>query len=83
MHIGFVGLFLQVQIGSLPFDQLGKFTSCPSNSGPSTHTNRVFPPTETRQAPHIPVASTMMGFRLTTVLMFLFRVTLQTHAHHG
>ena len=42
-------------------------TWCASNSGPSTQTNRVFPPTVTRQAPHMPVPSTMMVFRLASV----------------
>jgi len=71
-------LLLLIQVSLWRFTSSAKFTSWPSNSGPSTHTNRVLPPTLTRQAPHIPVASTMMGFRLTTVLMFRLRVTLQT-----
>ena len=38
----------------------------------------VLPPTVTRQAPHIPVPSTMMGLRLTSVLIPWGRVTLDT-----
>jgi hypothetical protein len=38
----------------------------------------VTPPTVTRHAPHIPVASTMMGFRLTTVLISWGLVTSAT-----
>src|SRR3972149_610951 len=52
-----------------------KSTWWPSNSGPSTQTNFVVPPTVTRHAPHIPVASTMIGLRLTTVLIPWGRVT--------
>ncbi len=39
----------------------------PSNSGPSTQTKWVWPPTSTRQAPHMPVPSTMIELRLTMV----------------
>ena len=46
-----------------------KSTKCPSNSGPSTQANFVSSPTCTRQPPHIPVPSTMIGFRLTIVLI--------------
>ena len=52
-----------------------KSTRCPSNSGPSTQANFTTPPTVTRQAPHIPVASTMIGFRLTMVRIPWGRVT--------
>ena len=55
-----------------------KSTWWPSNSGPSTQTNFVVPPTVTRQAPHIPVASTMIGLRLTMVLIPWGRVTSAT-----
>src|SRR5574344_146454 len=51
-----------------------KSTSCASNSGPSTHTNFVLPPTVTRHAPHIPVPSTMMVFRLASVGIWYFLV---------
>src|SRR4030042_858494 len=44
-----------------------KSTLWPSNSGPSTQRNLGAPPTVTRQAPHIPIPSTMMGNRLTRV----------------
>src|SRR3990172_6308562 len=44
-------------------------TRCPSNSGPSIQANRVSLPTVTRQRPHMPVPSIIMGFRLTSVLM--------------
>ena len=54
-----------------------KSTSCPSNSGPSTQTNFVFPPTETRQAPHIPVPSTMMVLSETSVGISYFFVNKQ------
>ena len=47
-------------------------TSWPSNSGPSTHTNFVLPPTLTRQAPHIPVPSTMMVLSDTSVEILYF-----------
>ena len=42
-------------------------TWCPSNSGPSTHTKRVFPPTLTRHPPHIPVPSIITVFSDTVV----------------
>ena len=45
-----------------------KSTSWPSKSGPSVQANIIDPPTLTRQPPHIPVPSTMIGFRLTMVL---------------
>ena len=34
------------------------------NIGPSTHAKRTFPSTVTRQQPHIPVPSNIMGLRL-------------------
>ncbi len=43
-----------------------KSTCQASNSGPSTHVKRVWPPTVTRQAPHMPVPSTIRAFKLTT-----------------
>ena len=49
----------------------------PSNSGPSTQTNFVFPPTVMRQAPHMPVPSTMMVFSDTSVGMLYFWVSRQ------
>ena len=54
-----------------------KFTRCPSKSAPSTQANFILPPTVTRQDPHIPVPSTMIEFRLTTVGMPKGRVTSQ------
>ena len=54
-----------------------KSTACPSNSGPSTQTNFVFPPTVTRQAPHIPVPSTIMVFNETSVGIPYFLVNKQ------
>src|SRR5579863_4503665 len=51
-----------------------KSTRCASNSGPSTHANSLFPSTSTRQPPHMPVPSIMIGFRLTMVRMCSFRV---------
>ena len=48
---------------------LSKSTRLPSNSGPSTQTNFVFPPTLTRHPPHIPVPSIMIVFRETVVGM--------------
>mmetsp|Transcript_33359 Transcript_33359/g.72885 ORF Transcript_33359/g.72885 Transcript_33359/m.72885 type:complete len:239 (-) Transcript_33359:4234-4950(-) len=53
-------------------------TSKPSNSGPSTHTNLVFPPTVTRHPPHIPVPSTMTVFNETVVGMLCCLVTAHT-----
>src|SRR5579871_700473 len=44
-----------------------KLTWCASNSGPSTQANSLLPSIITRQPPHIPVPSIMMGLRLTTV----------------
>ncbi len=38
-----------------------------SNSGPSTQTNFVLPPTVTRQPPHMPVPSIMIVLSETTV----------------
>ena len=55
-----------------------KSTLCPSNSGPSTHTNFIFSSTVTLQAPHMPVASTMMEFRDTRVGTLYFLVTSHT-----
>ena len=46
-----------------------KSTSCALKSGPSTQANFTWPPTLTRQPPHMPVPSTISGFRLTIVLM--------------
>ena len=48
------------------------------NSGPSTQTNFCSPSTDTRQPPHMPVPSTITGFRLTVVGMFSGRVTSTT-----
>ena len=42
-------------------------TSTILNSGPSTQANLISEPTCTRHAPHIPVPSTIIGLRLTTV----------------
>ena len=55
-----------------------KSTSWASNSGPSTQANWLRPPTCTRQPPHMPVPSTMIGFRLTSVLMPCGRVVSAT-----
>ena len=52
-----------------------KLTRWPSKSAPSTQANFIFPPTVTRQDPHIPVPSTMIELRLTTVGMPKGRVT--------
>ena len=49
--------------------RISKSTECPSNSGPSTQTNLDSFPILTRQLPHIPVPSTMIGFRLTLVFI--------------
>ena len=54
-------------------------TSAPSNSGPSMHTNFVLPPIVRRQAPHIPVPSTMMVLRETSVGMPYFCVVRQAN----
>src|SRR5579862_6563304 len=51
-----------------------KSTLCPSNSGPSTQANSLLPSMSTRQPPHMPVPSIMIGFKLTTVWMFSLRV---------
>ncbi len=48
-------------------DSSSKFTRWPSKSAPSTQANFILPPTVTRHDPHIPVPSTMIEFRLTTV----------------
>ena len=45
-------------------------TSVASKSGPSTQANLVLPPTSTRQQPHMPVPSTMIGFREAMMGMF-------------
>ena len=50
-------------------------TRAPSNSGPSMHTNLVLPPIVSRQAPHIPVPSTMMVLSETSVGMLYFWVS--------
>ena len=52
-------------------------TRDPSNSGPSMQTNFVFPPMVRRQAPHIPVPSTMMVLSETSVGMLYFWVSWQ------
>jgi hypothetical protein len=44
-----------------------KSTLNASKCGPSTQANFVSPPTLQRQPPHMPVPSTMMGLRLTSV----------------
>ena len=54
-------------------------TSWASNSGPSTQTNLVFPPTVTRHAPHIPVPSTMMVLREASVGMLYLAVVRATN----
>ena len=54
-------------------------TACASNSGPSTQTNFVLPPTVTRQAPHIPVPSTMMVLRDASVGMLYLSVVSATN----
>ena len=56
-----------------------KSTWCPSNSGPSTHTNFVTPPTVILQAPHIPVPSTMIVLRDTSVGISYFFVSRHTN----
>ena len=61
------------------FSISSKSTWCPSNSGPSTHTNLVLPPTVMRQAPHMPVPSTMMVLSDTSVGMLYFLVSRQTN----
>ncbi|KJU83556.1 hypothetical protein MBAV_004251 [Candidatus Magnetobacterium bavaricum] len=50
-------------------------TRWPSISGPSMQENFTSSPTVTRQLPHIPVPSTMIGFSDTTVGMPCGRVT--------
>ena len=52
-------------------------TSAPSNSGPSMHTNFVFPPIVSRHAPHIPVPSTMIVLSDTSVGILYFPVSRQ------
>ena len=52
-------------------------TSEPSNSGPSMQTNLVFPPIVRRHAPHMPVPSTIIVFRETSVGMPYFCVRRQ------
>ena len=47
-------------------------TNAPSNSGPSMQTNLVFPPIVRRQAPHIPVPSTMIVLSDTSHGMLCF-----------
>src|ERR1019366_3005729 len=51
-----------------------KFTWCASTSGPSTQANWLLPSTSTRQPPHMPVPSIIMGLRLTSVRMRSLRV---------
>ena len=52
-------------------------TRAPSNSGPSMQTNLVLPPMVSRQAPHIPVPSTMMVLSDTSVGRLYFCVSRQ------
>ena len=52
-------------------------TWAPSNSGPSMQTNLVFPPIVSRQAPHIPVPSTMIVLSDTSVGRLYFWVKRQ------
>ncbi len=59
-----------------------KSTWCASNSGPSTQANWLLPPTTTRQPPHMPVPSTMIELRLTTVLISCGPRDLGDGAHH-
>ena len=61
------------------FSISSKSTWWPSNSGPSTQTNLVFPPTVIRQAPHIPVPSTIIVFNETSVGISYFLVSKQTN----
>ena len=61
------------------FNISSKSTWWPSNSGPSTQTNLVFPPMVIRQAPHIPVPSTMIVFSETSVGISYFLVSKQTN----
>ena len=61
------------------FSISSKSTWWPSNSGPSTHTKRVLPPTVIRQAPHMPVPSTIMVFKETSVGISYFLVSRQTN----
>ena len=56
-----------------------KSTSWPSNSGPSTQVKRVLPPTVTRQAPHMPVPSTISALSDTVVLSPYFFVVSATN----
>ena len=56
-----------------------KSTSWPSNSGPSTHVKRVLPPTVTRQAPHMPVPSTIRALSETVVFSPYFFVVRATN----
>ena len=51
-----------------------KSTWWPSKSGPSTQANLICSPILTRHPPHIPVPSTITGFRLTMVRMPCGRV---------
>ena len=55
-----------------------KFTWWASNSGPSTQTNFVSPPTVVRHPPHMPVPSIMIELRLTMVLRLWGLVTSAT-----
>ena len=52
--------------------------SWPSKSGPSTQANFIFPSTVTRQQPHMPVPSIMIGFMDTIVGMLYSFVSLHT-----
>ena len=56
-----------------------KSTSWASNSGPSTHVKRVRPPTVTRQAPHMPVPSTISALSDTVVFSAYFFVVRATN----
>ena len=58
---------------------LSQSTRWPSNSGPSTQANFVFPSTRQRQAPHMPVPSTIIGFNETIVGRLYFLVVRQTN----
>jgi len=49
------------------FTARSQSTLCPSKSGPSTQANFISPPTLSRQPPHIPVPSIMIGLMETVV----------------
>ena len=73
-RISFCSASLNVPIR---FSISSQSTRAPSNSGPSMHTNFVFPPIERRQAPHIPVPSTIIVLSDTSVGILYFSVSLQ------